>query len=334
VVLDNLRPAVQRADRSEPIFQRTFAEYADYRGFVIDAALPRHATGKPHVERGVSYLRENFFRGESWIDLPHVQREAVRWCTEKAGQRIHGTTRCRPLEVFEQVERAALRPLARGRFDPPQWAPCKVHPDHHISFGKAIYSVPTRYIGQRVWVRGDRALVRIYAQGELVKTHSRVAEGKRSTDYADYPAESAPYARRDPQRICKEAQRHGAHLGRFAAALLAGPFPWAKLRQAQKLLRLVGRYGPARVEAACRRALAFDLVNVARVEAIVRDDLARLDAPSSPARGQLLLLTPRFQRPPGSFDHPHRQEKPHGDPALAQDGPQTPQTLGPAGDAP
>ena len=87
VVLDNLKAAVTKADRYDPIFQRTFAEYAQYRGFVIDAAVPRSPTGKPVVERGVQYLRESFFRGETWLDRNHVQREAIRWCLEMAGQR-------------------------------------------------------------------------------------------------------------------------------------------------------------------------------------------------------------------------------------------------------
>jgi len=52
---------VTRPDRYDPAFGRSFAEYARYRGFVIDAALPRHPQGKPHVERGVQYLRESFF---------------------------------------------------------------------------------------------------------------------------------------------------------------------------------------------------------------------------------------------------------------------------------
>lgn len=78
VVIDNLKAAVTKADRYESIFQRTFEEYAAHRGFVIDAAVVRHATGKPKVERNVQYLRENFFRGETWIDLDHVRREAGR----------------------------------------------------------------------------------------------------------------------------------------------------------------------------------------------------------------------------------------------------------------
>jgi len=103
-----------------------------------------------------------------------------------------------PLEVFEAEEKARLIPLQSERFETPTWAQCKVHPDHHIHFGQALYSVPTRWIGCRVEVRGDRSLVRIYAHGELIKTHERKPPGGRSTDYADYPEGRAPYARRWP----------------------------------------------------------------------------------------------------------------------------------------
>jgi len=63
-------------------------------------------------------------------------------------------------------------PLQAERFETPTWARCKVHPDHHIRFGQALYSLPTRWIGCRVEVRGDRSLVRIYLHGELVATVS------------------------------------------------------------------------------------------------------------------------------------------------------------------
>ena len=131
VVVDNMKTAVVKSDRYEPIFQRTTEQYAEHRGFVIDPAVARHPTGKPIVERGVQYVRESFFRGEQWLDLAHVQREARRWCMEVAGRRIHGTTQKRPLVVFEQVELACLRPVKGPRFDTPQWATPTVHDDHH-----------------------------------------------------------------------------------------------------------------------------------------------------------------------------------------------------------
>ena len=153
VVLDNLKAAITKADRYDPIFQRTFDEYARYRDFVIDPAPVRDPTCKPHVERGVPYVRESFFRGETWRDLAHVQEAVTRWTLHTAGTRIHGTTREKPLVVFEKYERATLRPVTSTRFDPPRWAQCTVHPDHHISFGKALYSVPTQFVRTRVGPR-------------------------------------------------------------------------------------------------------------------------------------------------------------------------------------
>lgn len=303
VVIDNLKPAVIKADRYDPCFQRTFEEYARYRGFTIDAALVRHPQGKPHVERQVPYARENFFRGEHFMDRDHVQRQAIAWCLGRAGTRIHGTTRKRPLEQFEQHERAALLSLDKPeRFDVPRWAELSVHPDCHVRLGNALYSVPHAYKGKKVTVRADRSLVRIYLYGELIKTHAVRPPGGRSTDYEDYPPEKTDYAMRDPNRLVARARTHGQAIGQFAERLLAGDFPWAKLRQAQKLVRLVDTYGPRHVEAAARRALSFDLINVRRLETMIERALEGTSHTDPLACSSKLMQMPlRFARPATSF---------------------------------
>lgn len=304
VVVDNLRAAICKADRYDPIFNRVFEEYSRHRGFVIDPAPPIMPTGKPHVERQVPYVRDNFFHGETFLDRDHAQREVIRWCVDTAGRRIHGTTRQRPLEVFDAVEKGALRSLDGERFDPPRWATVKVHPDHHIRFGNALYSVPHRYLRRAVDVRGDTRLVRIYLQGELIKTCPTQPPGGRHTDYTDYPLEKTAYAMRDPQYMIDQARRHGANLGAFMTRLLDGTFPWAHLRQAQKLLRLVDRYGAEPLEAACRRALGFELINVHRVEQIVLRGLEHSDdADGTPTQGALIQGSLRFLRDSDSFTH-------------------------------
>lgn len=328
VVLDNLRAAVVKADRYEPAFQRTFNEYAKHRGFVIDAAVVRHPTGKPHVERQIQYVRDSLFRGEHWLDVAHVQREARTWCLSTAGGRIHGTTRKQPLVEFEASEKGALKPLRDERFDTPKWAELKVHPDQHIRFGQALYSVPYQHKnrptkGKQTTVRGDSRLVRIYLDGDLIKTHAVKPKGGRSTDYGDYPPEKTAYAMRDANYIISKAKQRGASLGKFTEALLSGAYPWSMLRQAQKLMRLVDKYGAERVDAACQRAISFDLINVKRVERII---VQALDSPSftethARTRASVTQLPLKFLRPAQSFCHAtthpaHTEETDNGSPSI------------------
>jgi hypothetical protein len=130
-------------------------------------------------------------------------------------------------------------------------------------------------------------------------------QGRASTDPAHLPPERAAYALRNSERIVQQARFLGPNLGAFAEHLLAGVQPWAKLRQAQKLLRLAERYGIPRVEQACAYALSFELINVRRLEHILEH---ALDEPvtalgESASEVDPLPLSSRFARPGSAFDH-------------------------------
>jgi hypothetical protein len=226
---------------------------------------------KPKVESGVRYARERFRKGGHFTDLDDARRQARRWCREIAGQRVHGTTRRLPRVVFEDEERPHLHPYDAVTRDMPFWRQVTVHPDHHVSVQYALYSAPSTTCppGTRLEARCDRALVKLFRQGELVKVHARQPKGGRSTDPDDYPPERSAYAMRAPDRLVRQAVNLGPNVGQFAERLLAVPFPWAKLRQGQKLLRLAERYTPERLDAACARALGFDLLDVRRLERIL-----------------------------------------------------------------
>ena len=151
-------------------------------------------------------------------------------------------------------------------------------------------------------VRGDRSLVRIYNRGELIKTHPVQQPGKRSTDYADFPEERAPFARRWPDFYHKKAELVGEHAAMFTAKLLEGDYPWAHLRQAQKLLRLAERYGAERLNHACQRALRFELIDVRGVERILQQALEQDPTPEA-IHGEPQKLPLKFLRPADHFAH-------------------------------
>ena len=299
LVIDNFPAAVAGADALHPRLTRGFLEYSQRRGFITDPARVRHPRDKPKVERGVQYVRERFFKGADFRDLPHMRKEAAHWCREVAGQRVHGTTMRKPLEVFDAEERQALLPWDGEPYEITHWRSAKVHHDHHVICQYALYSVPSALCppGQQVEIALDSKLARIYHQGKLIKLHPRQPKGGRSTDPDDYPKELTAYTLRAPDQIKRGAAELGEAVAAFADRLFEGPTPWAKVRQGHKLIRLGQRYTPDRLDDACRKALDVDLIDVHRVERILVEALEQQDAPPYPDP----LPTGRFARPGSVF---------------------------------
>jgi transposase len=306
LVVDNFPAAVAGTDPLNPRPTRAFVEYSQARGFLLDPARVRRPKDKPQIERFVQYARGRFWKGGTFLDLTGARRQAERWCLEVAGQRDHGTTHRLPLVVFEDEERAHLLPYDGTPYDVPLWKDVTVHLDHHVSVQYALYSAPsvTCPPGTKLEARCDRDLVKLYKAGALVKVHPRKPKGGRSTDADDYPPERTAYAMRAPDRLIDQAVALGPQIGQFAERLLDAPFPWSKLRQGQRLLRLAERYTPERLDAACARALGFDLVDVRRLERILALALEHEGQPAAPTEQRVQPLpSGRFARPGSAFDH-------------------------------
>lgn len=308
VILDNFPAAIVGPDPLNPRLSRGFLEYVKKRGFIADPARPGHPKDKPKVERNVPYARERFFKGGCFSNLIDLRTQSRQWCLEVAGQRVHGTTRRLPLVVFQSEEKDKLLPFDGEPYDVTDWHKAKVHPDHHIYFRYALYSAPynTCPPGTELEVRGDSHLVQLYKRGELVKVHPRKPRGEKSTDPDDYPPELTPYTLRSTNYMCRKCAELGESVGAFTAQLLGGPTPWYKLRQAQKLLHLGEKYNPQRLNQACQKALAVDLIDVRRVEKILKE---ALEQEALPERGIQLSLPGRFARPGDVFaiGHPANQ---------------------------
>ncbi len=312
VIVDNLKAVVSHADPLHPLINPVFQEYAQARGFIVDPCEPRSPTQKPRVERQIPYCRQSGFAGEDFGDLLHVRRHFYQWGLEEAGLRTHRTTRRRPLEHFREVELPHLLPAPEAPFDIPDYFKPVVGRDHHVAVNLAVYSVPGNRIGQVVDARADSKLVKISQHGQLLRVHERKPPGGRSTFEEDLPQEKRGYAMRDIEYLKRVAIGHGEQIGIYVARLLEGPLPWSRMRQVYRLHGLVKRFGAEAVEAACRRCLELDVVDVTRVKRILERALEQQSGPI-PARS-LNVLRPRFARDPQQFAPSRRRtEEPNLD---------------------
>lgn len=293
VVLDNLKAGIVKASLYDPEMQRSYREMCEHYEVLCSPCRPRSPEHKGKVESGVRYVKRNALSGREFADITKANEYLLHWCLQVAGMRIHGTTHKRPLEVFGQLEKPALSPLPKQRWELSEWKRCKLHRDCHVVFDKAYYSAPYRLVGKQLMVRGTAQLVKLYHEHELVATHIRAHEaGVRRSIEAHLPPNKVVFIQQNPQWCQKRAEQIGEHCGHFIARLL-GERPMDRLRGAQAVLRLCHRYGPARLEAACHRALWFEEVKYSTVKKILERGLdasmpemseapAELPAPQTP----------------------------------------------------
>ena len=255
LIPDNLKTGVDKPDLYDPKINRSYGELAVHYDTLVDPARAFKPKDKPRVERPMPYVRDSFWRGREFTSLAQMQAEAVRWSRDVAGARA-----CRPLDgaapgaVFDAVEAPALRALPRAPFVLATWSTGKVGPDIHVKVGRALYSVPWRLIGQRIDARTTTTMVQIVVAGEVVATHVRAEKGRR-TNFEHYPPEKIAFHMRTPTWCRKTAAEVGSACEQVIGGLLVDNALF-RLRAAQGVLGLREAHSPARLEAACARAIA------------------------------------------------------------------------------
>jgi transposase len=282
VIVDNAKCAITRACTHDPLVQRAYAECAEGYGFRIEACPPADPQKKGIVEAGVKYVKRNFLPTRSFRDLADLNAQARRWVWEEAGLRLHGTTRERPLERFA-VEQPLMRPRPPIAPDLGSWHAVAVHRDCHVQHERVLYSVPFALVGKRLWLRATDGAVSIFADYRLVATHPRGRKpGERQTVREHLPPEAQAFFTQDRSWCAAQAAAIGPACTEFVARLLADRIV-ERLRAAQGLLRLAKSYGPARLEAACARALYHATIQYRSVKNILAGGH---DARPLPAAGE------------------------------------------------
>lgn len=272
VVLDNLKSGIIKAVVHDQEAQRSYRELAEHYGFLISPCRPATPRHKGKVESGVRYVKRNALAGREFRDIDGANAHLLRWIERTAGTRVHGTTQEQPLTRFER-EREKLQPLPRSRYEVVIWKKAKLHPDGHVVFDYSYYSAPYRLRGKKLWVKAMPRRVEVYDSYERVATHERATyRGTRRT-FADHlPPDKLAGLLPDVVRVRAQAKEVGSFTSEFIDGLL-DERPMDRLRSAQGVLKLSQRYGASRLEAACRRALAFDEVRYHTVKGILKKGL-------------------------------------------------------------
>lgn len=195
IVPDNLKSAVVKSDRFEPVINQMMDEMANHYGAVVLPARVRKPQDKANVESMVKTLYHRIYaplRNMQFTSIDELNK-AIEILTRKHNQKrmqLHGCTR---EERFLSIEKPELQPLPATDFEIRSHVQLKVQANCCVLLGRDshYYSVPYKYVGQKVYVDYTRTLVKIYADGECIATHQRDYRKGRYTIVSEHMASNS-----------------------------------------------------------------------------------------------------------------------------------------------
>jgi hypothetical protein len=204
----------------------------------------------------VKYVQNNALAGRTFASLQEQNESLWRWESQVADQRIHGTTKRQVRALFEEQERAALRPLPSSRFPQFREERRTVHRDGYVEVDKAYYAAPPEYVGRDVWVRWDSRLLRIHDdRWQSLYTHAITTAGKFRSCPGAIPQEKVSAVERGVEALLKQVGRIGTRTRDWCHAMVQARGVEGT-RVLVGLRALAHTHDTSAIEHACELALA------------------------------------------------------------------------------
>lgn len=273
---DNLKSGVHKAHRYDPDINLTYQHFAHYYGVAILPARPYKPRDKAKVENAVQNVERHILaplRHHHFTSLAQMNqaiRMALSAFNAKPFQKLSGSRQ----QLYETLDKPALRPLPAQPYELAQWRQAKVHIDYHIVYDKHCYSVPYRLIGQTLKIRATAIHIECYAQLQRVAFHLRRYQGGYTTLAEHMPPSHQQQTPASIDYFRHKAAQIGPKTQAFIQQLMQQrAFPQQGFRACQGILRLAQRYGQTRLEQACDRGLTLGAYRYRDIEALLRHQL-------------------------------------------------------------
>ena len=283
IVPDNLRSGITKAHRYEPDVNPTYADLANHYGVAVLPARARRPRDKAKAEAGVLLVERwilAVLRDRTFFSLQELNREIARLLERlnaRPFKKLPGSRR----ELFDQLDRPALRPLPAQPYEFAEWKKVLVNIDYHVEVDGHYYSVPYALVRKKLEARFSARTVECFHKGQRVASHPRsYLKGHHTTVAEHMPESHRQYAEWTPERLIGWAEKRGPATASVVRTIMQRrTHPQQGFRACLGILRLGKGFGDERLEAACRRALKLNACSYKSIDSILRQGLDRQALP-------------------------------------------------------
>jgi transposase len=279
---DNLKTAVTRPSRYEPVFTELCYQLSEHYATTFSATRPYSPRDKAMVEQAVRIVYAHVYAPLRHRDFTSLAllNTALQEQLYLLNHKPYKKTAYSRWYFYDTREQSSLRPLPTEPFSPKKVVVLTVQRNYHVQLSEdhLYYSVPYQYVGKKVKVLYDTRVVEVYLDNTRIALHRRQPHAKAYTTLADH---MPPHHQRmhqikgwNKEDLLAQAARMGTATRQAAALMLENSiYIEQNYKACFGMLMLEKKYTPQRLEAACTRALLGTRVNYTMIKNILERGL-------------------------------------------------------------
>jgi transposase len=278
MVPDNLKSAIISNNKKGIVVNESYAELCRHYNCAVEPARPKQPQDKGIVEQAVQGIQRwilAVFRHRTFYSVDEIN-QAIVPLIDKYNNRIIKFIGKSRYELFEQEEKQHLQSLPANRYIYKEIKIATVDISYHVELLKCFYSVPFKYLKEKVEIKYSTSLVEIYYKSKLIATHPRLYRvNDRSTLKEHMPKNHQyQYEKMNPERLINWASNIGVNTKQFVQQRLdTTDYPVNVYKSIIAVLQKAKVYGNVELDLALGYAITINATTVKSIESILSKKL-------------------------------------------------------------
>jgi transposase len=281
IVCDNLKSAVTKASKNNPIVNYTYLEMAEHYGIDIIPARPYKPKDKAKAENGVLHIQRQILfvlRNNTFYNLGEAN-EKIKELVDKINKKPFSKLEGSRWQRFIDVEKDVLLPLPISDYQFAEYYKVRVGLDYHISFDKSSYSAPYYLAQQIVELRVTTTVVEILNKGKRIASHIRSYYAKVITDSTHMPPNHKAIKDFNIESELQIFSEKGYYIHEFTKnALCKLKNKRFGYRICNSIKALINEYNADDLNEACQYAIKLSITNINTLTHVLKHDLHKQSA--------------------------------------------------------
>jgi transposase len=278
LVPDNLKSAVISNNKKGIVLNESYAELARHYNCAIEPARPRKPQDKAKAEQGVQAIQRwilAIFRNRTFFSVEEIN-QAINPLLDTYNDKIMKILNKSRTQLFNENEKQYLLDLPANRYIYKEFKVATVNIDYHIELLKCFYSVPFKYLKEKVDIKYSTTLVEIYHKSKLIATHPRLRRVNDTSTLKEHMPLNHQYQdeKMNPQRLLNWAITIGVNTQEFVKNKLDTEYyPVNAYKSVITILSKSKIYGNIELDLALAYAISINATSVKSIESILSKKL-------------------------------------------------------------